>query len=104
MGDIGDHFSDKDARWRGVSSLLFARQTVSLLRKKKLKISQVDSVLVLERPKLAPYKKAMRESISRAFGVDASRVNVKAKTNEGLGPIGKGQAIAAYAVVLLEKA
>ncbi len=103
LGDIGDHFSDKEARWRGVSSLLFVRETVALLRKKKLRVSQVDSVLILERPKLAPYKKAMRESIARAFGVDVSRVNVKAKTNEGLGPIGKGQAVAATAVVLLEK-
>ena len=104
LGDIGDHFSDKNARWRGVSSLLFVRETLSLLRKKKLKVFQIDSVLVLEAPKIGPYKKAMRESIAQAFGVDAERVNVKAKTNEGLGPIGKGQALAAYAVVLLEKA
>ena len=103
LGDIGDHFSDKESRWRGVSSLLFARETVSLLRKKKFKVSQIDSILILERPKLSPYKIAMRESIARAFSVDVSRVNVKAKTNEGLGAIGKGKAIAASAVVLLEK-
>ncbi len=103
LGDIGDHFSDKDARWRGVSSLLFVRETVSLLRKKKLKVSQIDSILVLEHPKLSLYKKAMRENIAGAFNVDVSRVNVKAKTNEGLGAIGKGRAVAASAVVLLEK-
>jgi len=103
LGDIGEHFSDKQARWRGVSSLIFARETAVLLRKKKLRISQIDSIVVLELPKLAPYKTAMRDSIARAFGIEASRVNVKAKTNEGFGPIGKGQAIAAHAVVLLEK-
>ena len=104
LGDIGDHFSDKEARWQGVSSLLFARETVSMLKKKKLKVSQIDSVLVLEEPKIGPYKKAMRESLAHAFGVATESVNVKAKTNEGHGPIGKGQALAAYAVVLLEKA
>ena len=104
LGDIGDHFSDKDARWRGVSSVLFARETVSLLKKKKLKVSQIDSVLILEEPKIGPYKKAMCRTIAGAFSVELSRVNVKAKTNEGFGPIGKGQALAAYAVVLLEKA
>ncbi len=103
LGDIGEHFSDTEARWRGVSSLFFARETVSLLRKKKLKVSQIDSILVLELPKLSPYKNAMRENIANAFNVTVSRVNVKAKTNEGLGAIGKGQAIAATAVVLLEK-
>ena len=103
LGDIGDHFSDKEARWCGVSSLLFARETVSLLRKNKWRIFQIDSVLMIERPKLSPFKKAMRESLANAFGVDISRVNVKAKTNEGLGAIGKGRAVAASAVVLLEK-
>ncbi len=103
LGDIGDHFSDKDARWRNVSSLLFVRQTVLLLRAKKLKVSQIDSVLILEEPKLSPYKKAMRGAIARAFNIETSRVNVKAKTNEGFGPLGKGRAIAATAVVLLEK-
>ena len=103
LGDIGEHFSDKQARWSGVSSLLFARETALLLKKKKLRIVNIDSIVVLELPKLAPYKKTMRDSIAGAFGVETSRVNVKAKTNEGLGPIGKGQAIAAHAVVTLEK-
>ena len=103
LGDIGGHFSDKEARWRSVSSLLFARETAALLKKKKLRVSQIDSIVVLELPKLTLYKKAMCSSIARAFGVEVSRVNVKAKTNEGLGPVGKGQAIAATAIVLLEK-
>lgn len=103
LGDIGEFFSDQDARWKGVSSVLFARETVRRLRGKKLKVSQIDSVLVMERPRLSPYKRAMRENLARAFGVDVSRVNVKAKTNEGFGPIGKGRAVAATAVVLLER-
>ncbi len=103
LGDIGEHFSDREKRWKGVSSLVFARETVSLLKKKKLRVFQIDSIVVLEGPKLSPYKKAMRDNMARAFGVDLSRVNVKAKTNEGFGAIGKGQAVAASAVVLLEK-
>ena len=103
LGDIGDHFPDRGPRWRGVSSLVFVRQTALKLRKKKLKVAQIDSVLVLERPKLSRYKDAMRSSIARAFGVAVDRVNVKAKTNEGLGAVGKGRAVSASAVVLLEK-
>ena len=104
LGDIGEHFSDKDPRWKGVSSLVFASETLRLLKGKKLKVSQVDTVLVLEAPKLAPYKSAMRANLARAFGVSVERVNVKAKTNEGFGELGKGRAVAASAVVLLEKA
>lgn len=103
LGDIGEHFSDRDPRWKGATGLEFARGTVSLLKKKGLKVSQIDSVVVLEKPKLAGHKEAMRRNIARAFGVEASRVNVKAKTNEGFGAVGKGQAASASAVVLVEK-
>jgi 2-C-methyl-D-erythritol 2,4-cyclodiphosphate synthase len=104
LGDIGGHFSDRDPRWKGVSSLVFAKQTAVWLKKKKLKVAHIDSIVVLESPKLSPHKKAMRDSIARAFGVRADRVNVKAKTNEGFGPVGKGQAVVSSAVVVLEKA
>jgi 2-C-methyl-D-erythritol 2,4-cyclodiphosphate synthase len=104
LGDIGEHFSDRDPRWKGASGELFARKTAQLLKQKRLRVAQIDSVLILEAPKLSAYKKAMRAKIAFAFGLAPERVNVKAKTNEGLGPIGRGEAIAATAVVLLEKA
>jgi 2-C-methyl-D-erythritol 2,4-cyclodiphosphate synthase len=103
LGDIGGHFSDKDPRWKGASGAVFARGAVALLRKRKLRVAQIDSVLILEKPNLSNYKEAMRGALADAFGLDASDVNVKAKTNEGFGPIGKGQAIAAQAVVVLER-
>lgn len=104
LGDIGDHFPDSDARWQGTAGTEFARRTVDLLRKSGLRVSRIDSVLMLEKPKIGPYKQAMRESIANAFGVSAGCVNVKAKTNEGFDAVGKGRAVAATAVVVLEKA
>lgn len=103
LGDIGEHFSDSERRWKNVASVVFARETVAKVRKKGFRIAQIDSVLLVERPKLAVYKKAMRESVARAFGVKPDRVNIKAKTNEGFGEIGRGQALAATAVVVLEE-
>ena len=99
LGDIGAHFSDTDRRWRGASGAVFARNTVQLLKKGRLKAVQIDSILVLEEPKLLRYKDAMRLNLARAFGLKTGQVNVKAKTNEGFGDIGKKRAIAAYAVV-----
>ena len=103
LGDIGEHFSDRDARWRDTSGLFFARRTVALLKKRKLRVAQIDSVLVMETPKLSPYKKAMCRKIASAFGIPAAQVNVKGKTNEGLDAVGQRRAIVAHAVVILEK-
>ena len=103
LGDIGEHFPDGNARWKGVSGETFARETVRLLKTKKLCVTQIDSTLILEAPKLSSYKKAMRKNLANAFGLEPEDVNVKAKTNEGFGPIGKGRAIAAQAVVFLER-
>ena len=102
-GDIGEHFSDKNKKYKGADSLLFVKETMKLLKKSRLKISSVDSTIVAEAPKLSDHKERMRKSVSRAFGVSLSRVNVKAKTNEGLGEIGRKQAIACFAVVGLTK-
>ena len=103
LGDIGEHFSDKDPRWKGASGETFARGTVALLKKKKMRVVQIDSVLILEAPKLSAYKRAMRHKIAAAFGIPTECVNVKAKTNEGFGDIGKGRAIAASALVVIQK-
>lgn len=100
--DIGAHFSDKNAKWRGASSLIFVKRVNAILKKKRLKVSHIDSTIVAESPKLLDFKLRIKEHIARAFGVPLSRVGVKAKTNEGFGEVGKGRAIACFAVVSLK--
>ena len=102
LGDIGGHFSDKDARFKNADSRLFLRAVRTLLKKKKLSVVNVDAVLVAERPNLSVFKGRMSACIARELGISSSKVNVKAKTNEGLGPLGKGEAIACYAVASLK--
>ena len=102
-GDIGEYFSDKDGRYKDASSLLFVEKVRALLTKKKFKISNIDSTVIAEEPKLYQHKMKMEEKIAGAFGVPVSRVSVKAKTNEGFGAVGKKEAIACYAIVSLIK-
>lgn len=102
MGDIGTHFPDSDQKWRGVSSLVFLRQIRQYLERRNWKIRHIDAVVVLEQPKLGPHFPAMREAIARSLGIPADRVNLKAKTHEGVGEIGRGEAIAAHAIATLE--
>ena len=102
MGDIGTHFPDSDPKWRGVSSLVFLRQIRQYLQRGNWKIRHIDTVVVLERPKLGPHFPAMREAIARSLGIPADRINLKAKTHEGVGEIGRGEAIAAHAIATLE--
>ncbi|HEX2666850.1 MAG TPA: 2-C-methyl-D-erythritol 2,4-cyclodiphosphate synthase [Gammaproteobacteria bacterium] len=102
LGDIGRHFPDTDARWKGADSRMLLRETVKLLAARKLKPAQVDVSIIAEAPKLAPHVAAMCEAIAKDLGILVERVNVKATTNEGLGHIGRGEGIAAHAVALLE--
>ena len=102
LGDIGRHFPDTDARWKGADSRMLLRETVKLVAARKLKPSQVDVTVIAEAPKLAPHVAAMCNNIAADLGVLADRVNVKATTHEGLGAIGKGEGLAAHAVALLE--
>ena len=102
-GDIGEHFSDRDERYKNADSLVFVRETVKLLKKNKLKISCIDSTIIAEAPNLSGYKERIKRSIALVFGVSVSSVNVKAKTNEGFGEIGHKKAIACFAVVSLRK-
>ncbi len=104
LGDIGEHFSDGDPRNRGRDSADFVKSTLSLLAKMGLAVAQIDTILVLELPKLSSYKKKMRQGLANDWGLPLGRVNVKAKTNEGLGATGRGEAIACHAVVVLEEA
>jgi 2-C-methyl-D-erythritol 2,4-cyclodiphosphate synthase len=103
LGDIGRHFPDTDERWKGVDSRMLLRETVKLVAGCKLRPSQVDVTVIAEAPKLAPHVMAMRVVIANCLDIPLERVNVKATTNEGLGHIGRGEGIAAFAVALLDE-
>lgn len=102
LGDIGRHFPDTDARWKGADSRVILQETVKLVAGRKLKPSQVDVTVIAEAPKLAPHVMAMRVVIAKDLDIPLERVNVKATTSEGLGYIGRGEGLAAHAVALLE--
>ena len=102
LGDIGTHFSDTDERWRGADSWLLLQTTGAMLRESGWNISNIDSTVMAQAPKLAPFIAPMRERIASALQLDLNQVNVKAKTAEKLGPVGSGQAIEARAVALLQ--
>jgi len=104
LGDIGQHFPDTDPQWKDASSLTLLAQVVERLRAKGLRVAQVDSVVIAEAPKLAPHFARMRETLARALGLEPAEVNVKAKTTEGLEAVGRGEAMAAQAIVVLESA
>ena len=102
-GDIGEHFGDTDSRWKGASSLLFVKKVRTLLKKKKLRVHQVDSTLILQSPRLGPFKQKMQQAIAKGLGIKSGCVGVKAKTHEKIGPIGQKRAIACIAIVSLKK-
>jgi 2-C-methyl-D-erythritol 2,4-cyclodiphosphate synthase len=102
LGDIGAHFPDTDPQWKDVSSLRFLEHVRDLLAEVRLRISHIDAVVILEKPKLGPHFPAMREALAKSLAISASAINLKAKTNEGVDAIGRGEAIAAQAIVILE--
>ena len=102
LGDIGRHFPDTSPEWRGVSSLLFLRQVRRLLEENGYIVINIDSTVDLERPKLAPHIARIQAEVAAALGVSQEQVNVKAKTSEGLEAVGRGEAVRAEAVALLE--
>jgi len=97
------HFPDTDPRWKGCDSLQFLRHACGLAAQAGFKILNVDSTVILERPKLKDYRLAIRQSLAVAIGVDVEWVSVKFKTAEGVGPVGEGQSSEAQAVVLMER-
>ena len=103
LGDIGSHFSDTDAKFKGADSMVLLVEAARLIGERGYKIGNIDSTVIAQAPKLASYIPAMRQRIADALGLDASRVNVKAKTAEKLGPVGQGLSMEARAVVLLFK-
>jgi 2-C-methyl-D-erythritol 2,4-cyclodiphosphate synthase len=103
LGDIGRHFPPEDSRWEGASSVDLLGRTLTFVREAGFAVESMDSTVIAERPRLAPHVGAMRERIAKALGIEAGRVNVKATTNEGIRAIGRGEGIAAMAVVVVRK-
>jgi 2-C-methyl-D-erythritol 4-phosphate cytidylyltransferase/2-C-methyl-D-erythritol 2,4-cyclodiphosphate synthase len=103
LGDIGRYFPDSDPAYRGISSLLLLQRSVDLVRKEGFSVHNIDSTLVLQKPRLAPYISKMVEEIARIVDLPISAVNVKATTTEKLGFTGREEGVAAYAVALLEE-
>jgi 2-C-methyl-D-erythritol 2,4-cyclodiphosphate synthase len=98
LGDIGRHFPDNDPKWKGANSLIFLEHARKLLEEHKFVIEHVDAVVILEKPKLGPHFPKMQGMVARALGVAAEKIHLKAKTNEGVDAIGRGEAIAAWVV------
>ena len=103
-GDLGAHFPSSDKRWKDADSRVFLTEALRMAREDGWALSNVDATVRAERPRLAPHLGAIRESIAAIAGVDLAQVNVKAKSGEGLDAVGRGEAIGAMAVVLLEAA
>ena len=102
LGDIGTHFPDTDPKWKGASSLIFLEHTRKLLDERSMRVNHLDAVVICERPKLGSHFPAMRIVLAKALGIASEQINLKAKTNEGTGEIGRGEAIAAHAIATLE--
>ena len=102
-GDIGRHFPDTDPQWKGASSIDLLRRAAEIVREGGFEVGNVDASVIAERPKLAPYIDAMRANIAAALGIPADRVSIKGKTNEGVGELGRGEAIAVHAIALLRQ-
>jgi 2-C-methyl-D-erythritol 4-phosphate cytidylyltransferase/2-C-methyl-D-erythritol 2,4-cyclodiphosphate synthase len=101
LGDIGRHFPDTDPAWKGASSVDLLRRAAAMLREASFEVVNLDVVVVLERPKIAPFIDRIRAGVAAALEVPIERVSVKGKTNEGVDAVGRGEAIAAHAVALL---
>jgi 2-C-methyl-D-erythritol 2,4-cyclodiphosphate synthase len=101
LGDIGRHFPDTDPQFKNISSITLLEHVAKLIAENHFAIVNVDSTVVLQKPKIAPYVEQMRNNIARALLLDVANVSVKATTNEGLGFIGAGDGAVAYAVALI---
>jgi 2-C-methyl-D-erythritol 2,4-cyclodiphosphate synthase len=103
LGDIGYHFSNLDARWKGISSLLLLKEVERLLSEKGWSIGNIDAMVCLEVPKINPHIPAMKDHIARAASISEEDISIKATTNEQMGFIGRQEGVVAYAVCLIEK-
>jgi len=103
LGDIGTHFPDSDPKWKDAQSLRFLEHIRSLLAEHKFIIIHIDATVIIEKPKLGPHFPAMREALAKSLGIAPSMINLKAKTNEKVDAIGRGEAIAAQAIATLDR-
>lgn len=102
LGDIGQHFPDTDPQWKDASSIELLKHIIKQIRMNGYEVSWIDSSIIAEKPKLSPYIEDMKTALSES-GIPSGAINIKAKTNEGMGFIGRGEGIAAYAVCLLKR-
>ena len=102
LRDIGYYFSNKDSKWKNISSLVLLAECLKLISKKKLKIGNVDITLILEEPKISPYVDQMKKNIAKTLKIRASQISIKSTTAEGLGFIGKKLGCSAYSICLLK--
>src|SRR3990172_1075988 len=102
LGDIGRHFPDTDDRWKDASSVGMLAHVLTLMQEKGFDLVWLDTTLVIEKPKIAPHIPAMKSALSKA-GINPDLINIKAKTNEGMGFVGKGEGVEAHAVCLLRR-
>lgn len=103
LGDIGEHFPNTDPKYKDISSVELVKKVLELVKEKNFDIVNVDTVIIAEEPKIYPFRDKMAGVLSNVLGVAKDRVNIKATTAEGVGSIGKGEAIVAYAVVMLDE-
>jgi 2-C-methyl-D-erythritol 2,4-cyclodiphosphate synthase len=103
LGDIGEHFPNSDARWKNCESRVFVDTIMREMAATRYSVGNADIIILAERPHLKAHKQAIRDSVARMLGVTPDRVNIKAGTNEGCDAIGRGEAIAAHAVILLTR-
>lgn len=104
LGDIGEHFPDNDERYRDADSIELLQTVLPRVTAQGLELVNVDTTVVMERPKLAPHREAIRERLAVALGLAVGRVNVKASTGEGIGFVGRGEGVAALAIASLRLA
>ena len=103
LGDIGMHFPDTDPQWKGCDSLVFLRHALNLAQDVGYRVMNVDSTVILERPKLKDFRQAIREKLAAAMGLELDRISVKFKTAEKVGPVGEGKSAEAQAIVTLQR-
>jgi len=103
LGDIGQHFPNTDPSFKDVSSLMILKKTMEIVHARHFTVNNIDVAVIAEEPKIFPFKDKIVQALSEAVGIGKDRINIKATTNEGVGSLGKGDAIAAYAVVSLEE-
>lgn len=101
--DIGSHFPDTDPKYKNADSIKLLQEAVSIIKKDNSKLEYIDCIIILEKPKFAPYRDSIIANISKASGISQNRINIKAKTNEGMGFIGQGEGIAVFANVTVER-